>query len=247
MEQYFVKDYTGDPFLFLGIHHIVTMLILVAINMSWVFLRNRMDEKARRTVRITIAVVLLVNELSWHIWNWAVGQWNIQTMLPLHICSVTLFASIYMLLTRNYSIYEFAYFLGIGTASQAVLTPDCGIYGYPHYRFFQTFISHGGIVTAAIYMTVVEGFRPTLRSLLRVAIWGNVYMLVVTGINLLIGSNYMFTLHKPETASLFDVLGPWPWYLVITEGIALVVFLLLYLPFFISDRRKTQAALPAMG
>jgi hypothetical integral membrane protein (TIGR02206 family) len=163
-------------------------------------------------------------------------------MLPLHICSVLVFASAFMLFTRNYPIYEFAYFLGIGAAVQAILTPDLGIYGFPHFRFFQTFISHGGIFTAAIYMTFVEGLRPTWKSLLRVAAWGNVYMLVVTGINFLIGSNYMFTLHKPLTPSLLDVLGPWPLYLVSLEVLAVVVCLLLYLPFAIHDRRRVPAA-----
>ena len=72
--------------------------------------------------------------------------------------------------------------------------------------------------------------------------WGNVYLLVVTGINLLIDSNYMFTLHKPPTASLFDVLGPWPIYLLAAEGIAAVVFLLLYLPFAIKDYQAKPLA-----
>jgi hypothetical integral membrane protein (TIGR02206 family) len=91
-------------------------------------------------------------------------------------------------------------------------------------------------------MTIVEGYRPTWKSLVRVGVWTNVYLLVVTGINLLIDSNYMFTLHKPPTASLFDVLGPWPWYLLAAEGIALVVFLILYLPFAVKDYRKQAAA-----
>jgi len=76
----------------------------------------------------------------------------------------------YMLVSKNYLVYEFAYFLGIGGALQALFTPDLGIYGYPHYRFFQTFISHGLIFTSAIYMTTVEGFRPTWKSVLRVMV-----------------------------------------------------------------------------
>lgn len=38
-----------------------------------------------------------------------------------------------------------------------MLTPDAGLYGFPHVRFFQIFISHGSIVAAAVYMTAVEG------------------------------------------------------------------------------------------
>ncbi|GAB4481644.1 MAG: hypothetical protein OHK0031_03670 [Anaerolineales bacterium] len=34
------------------------------------------------------------------------------------------------------AIYELLYFMGIGGALQALLTPDVGIYGFPHYRYF---------------------------------------------------------------------------------------------------------------
>lgn len=147
-----------------------------------------------------------------------------------------------MLVTKNYSIYEFCYFLGIGGALQALLTPDLGLYGFPHFRFFQTYISHGLIISAAIYMTVVEGFRPTWKSLLRVALWINVYMVVVFVINMLIGSNNLFVAHKPPTASLLDLLSPWPWYILWMEAIGLVVCLILYLPFAIKDWRVKARA-----
>jgi len=165
-------------------------------------------------------------------------------MLPLHMCSVFVILNSIMLLTRNYRIYEFSYFLGIGGAMQAVLTPDAGIYGLPHFRAWQTLIAHSMIMSAAIYMTVVEGYRPTWRSLGRVFLWANVYMLVITGVNLLIGSNYMYTLRKPDTASLIDVLGPWPLYLISLELVALVVCVILYIPFAIKDwrARATVAA-----
>ena len=245
MLEFFAKDYNGEPFVMFGLPHLVALALILLFNLSFIRIRRRADERQRKNFREIMAGILVINELGWHAWNAAVGQWTIQTMLPLHLCSLLVFLSAYMLVKRSYFIYEFAYFLGIGAAVQAILTPDLGIYGFPHFRFFQTFISHGLIVSAAVYMTVVEGYRPYKRSILRVALVGNLYMLVVTGMNVLIGSNYMFTLHKPPTASLFDVLGPWPWYLVATEGIALVMILLLYLPFALRDRRSAADQVPA--
>lgn len=130
--------------------------------------------------------------------------------------------------------------MGIAGALQPLLTPDLGMYGFPHYRFWQTYLSHGLIFTAAIYMTVVEGFRPTWKSLGRVFLWMNVYMGVVFIISQRLGSNYLFIAHKPETPSLLDVMPPWPYYIAYIEVIGLVLCLILYLPFVIKDRQTSQ-------
>jgi hypothetical integral membrane protein (TIGR02206 family) len=242
MGEFFVKDYTGEPFILFSTTHLIVLGVVLLVNFSLIYLRRNLDQNTRRFIRYGLAAALVINEMAWHLWNWTTGQWTIQTMLPLHLCSLLVWLSAIMLITKSYAIYEFGYFLGIGAATQALLTPDAGIYGFPHFRFFQVFISHGSIVTAAIYMTTVEGYRPYWKSLLRVAVWGNVYMLLVGGINVVLGSNYLFIAHKPETASLLDVMGPWPWYIVSMEIMALVIFLLLYLPFAIRDR-KTQPAI----
>jgi hypothetical integral membrane protein (TIGR02206 family) len=158
-------------------------------------------------------------------------------MLPLHLCSLLVWLGAWMLITKSYKIYEFMYFMGIAGAIQVLATPDLGIYGFPHFRFFQTFLSHGLIITAAIFMTVVEGFRPTWKSMIRVAVWMNVYALIIYFVNNYLGSNYLMINHKPELPSLLDLLPPWPIYIAYMELIGVASVLLLYLPFAIKDLR----------
>jgi len=205
--------------------------------------------RTQKITRWTMAIILIINEFGWHLWNYVNGTWTVQNMLPLHLCSVFVFLSAIMLVTRSYTIFEFAFFLGIGGALQAFLTPDLGIYSFPHFRYFQVFISHGLIIASALYMLIVEHQRPTWKSLLKVIIVGNLYYVLLFFINRGLGSNYMFTAHKPETASLMDMLGPWPWYLLATEGFAAVVFLLFYLPFAIHDgsvkKKERKQSLPS--
>ncbi len=241
MSNFFVWDYPGAPFQFFGAAHLIALGLIVLLNIYLLRFKS-LPESARAGVRWGMAVVLWANEIGWHVWNASVGQWTLQTMLPLHVCSVLVWLGALMLVTRSYTIYEFSYFMGIGGALQALLTPDLGIYGFPHFRFFQTFISHGLIVTSAIYMTTVEGFRPTWKSIGRVFVGMNLYLVVVFFINQVIGSNYMFVAHKPETASLLDALPAWPWYILYMEAIGLVTCLLLYLPFIVKDWRRQPAA-----
>jgi hypothetical integral membrane protein (TIGR02206 family) len=235
LENLIAKDYVGEPFRHFRAPHLAALGALALLNAGLIYFGRSAAPETLRLVRYTMAAVLVVNESAWHWWNWRTGQWTLQTMLPLHLCGLMVWSSAVMLVTRSNTLYEFLYFLGIGAASQALLTPDLGNYGFPHFRYFQTFISHGLLVTAPIYMTVVEGYRPYWPSLLRVAVGMNLYLLIIMFVNARLGSNYMFVARKPDTPSLIDILGPWPWYLLALEGIGLVLSLLLYAPFAIGD------------
>ncbi len=240
MDQFFARDFSGGPFQLFSSSHLLALLFFVCLNAIIILFRRRFTASVQTALRYCMAVILVLNEIVWHIWNLTTGQWTIQTMLPLHLCSVLVWLSAYMLITRNDRIYEFAYLLGIAGALQAMLTPDLGIYAFPHFRYFQVFISHGLIITSAVYMTAVEGFRPQPRSVLRVFVASNIYLVAVTALNFLIGSNYLFTAHKPITASLLDVLPPWPWYLLIIELLGMAFVGLFYLPFAIKDLRAKR-------
>ena len=238
MNNFFALDFPGPPFELFGRSHITALLLLVTLNIFLIRFKNA-EDKTKQIIRWALALILLLNEIAWHIWNITIGTWDIQTMLPLHLCSVLVWLGAVMLITKNYQIYEFMYLMGIGGAIQALATPDLGIYGFPHFRFFQTFISHGLIVTSAIYMTVVERFRPTWKSILHVAVWMNVYVIIVYFINNAIGSNYLMINGKPNTPSLLDLLPPWPIYILYMEIIGIITVLILYLPFAIRDWRSS--------
>jgi len=238
MDQFFAGNYSGPAFKLFGATHITALALIVLLNLFLLRYRNT-SGITKGAIRWILALTLWGNEIAWHYWNYTVGKWTIQTMLPLQVCSLFVWFGAWMLVTKSYKIYEFIYLMGIGGAIQALATPDLGIYGFPHFRFFQTFISHGLIITSAIYMTVVEGFRPTWKSLLRVAIWMNIYMVAIYFLNSAIGSNYLMVNHKPATPSLIDLLPAWPIYILYMEGIGIFSFILLYIPFVIKDWRTS--------
>jgi hypothetical integral membrane protein (TIGR02206 family) len=237
MDQFFAADYSGPAFEYLSTAHIAAIAFFVLLNLFLIRYRHA-DDKTKSSIRWILALILLINEIGWHYWNYTTGRWTIQTMLPLHLCSLLVWTGALMLLTKNYRIYEFMYFMGIGGAIQALATPSLGNFGFPHFLYFQYFISHGLIITSAIYMTVVEGLRPTWKSLLRVAIWMNIYVVIVYFINMAIGSNYLMINYKPNTPSILDLLPEWPTYILYMEIIGVITILLLYLPFVINDWRN---------
>ena len=247
MDQYFVRDYTGGAFVLFGSWHLGVIIFFILFNLSFIWMKKISHPMFRQRFRYGLATASIITELAWHIWSIAVGKWNVVEYLPLHLCSLFVILNSIMLFKRSYRIYEFSYFLGIAGALQAFLTPDAGIYGLPHFRAWQTLIAHGLIFSEAIYMTIVEGFRPQWVSIKRVFIWANIYMVFVGIVNWLLGSNYMFVAHKPTTASLLDFLGPWPFYIISLEVVGFIMCLILYLPFAISDLARKPKQQPDLS
>lgn len=238
--EYFSPDYRGAPFVLFGSHHLAVLALVALVNAGWLPLRRHLGKTARRSIRITLAVLLVGGETSWHVWMLATGQWTVLIMLPLWLCSLSIWLSPLMLILRSRHVYGFLYFMGIMGGTMALLTPDLGIYGFPHYRFIEFLLVHGSLVTAPLYMTIVEGVRPTWGSISRVVLVMMPYLGFVTLINFRIGSNYLYTAGKLPTPSLLDLLSPWPYYIPEMIGLALLFCLLLYLPFALYDWQHSR-------
>jgi hypothetical integral membrane protein (TIGR02206 family) len=64
----------------------------------------------------------------------------------------------------------------------------------------------------------------------------------VGSLNAVLGTNYGFLAHKPERASLMDVLGPWPWYIGSLIVLAVAFYAILDLPFMIRRRVRHESS-----
>ena len=212
-------------------HLLAACCVLVVIALIVVFRLPIRQGPADPILRWSMAAILILNEAGLALWRVRHGLWSIQESLPLHLCGVSVILVAVMLPLRSYAIFELTYFWAVGGALQGLVTPDVEGYDFPHWRFLTTFISHGLIVIANLYMIVVLGMRPTWLSLARSLIVLNIYGVLALGFNWLTKSNYGFLCRKPEQATLYDVLGPWPWYLLSLEGLAIAISLLVYLPF----------------
>lgn len=238
-------DYTGRPFVSFGAAHLAALGIVLALNLFFTAWRKPAGARARAAFRYAAASALLLNEAVWFAWTYVTGQWDLRTILPLHLCSMMVYVGAAALVTKRQPLYELLYFLGIGGAFQALMTPNLGRYGFPHIYFLSSFVSHGLILSAAVYLTVVEGLRPTLGSLRRAFVVGNLLLACAGVVNWLVGGNYMYVSHKPETPTILDALGPWPWYIAGMEALGLLTMLLLYLPFARAGTRDNVRA-PAL-
>jgi hypothetical integral membrane protein (TIGR02206 family) len=231
MERYFQEN-GNDTFILFSLTHLLTLVSLILIVVLIFLYRKQLRLPSfNRTFRIGLAVILILSEISLHGWLWRIDAWRIQHSLPLHLSSISLLLSAVLLITKSYRLFEFTFFAGVGSALQAMITPDISAYTFPHFRYVHFFISHGGIVVANLFIVFVEGFKPTAKSVWKAFLYLNLYTCIVFLLNFFLKGNYMYISEKPVNPSLLDYLGPWPYYLIPLEVITLATFWLLYLPF----------------
>ncbi len=207
--------------------HLLLLASIAVIGIVLVNLCRRVDT-ARRPVRLLLGIGLMLNELVWWRFRYShegVHLWN----LPLQLCDVTLWMTALACLTLAPRLVEFAYFAGFAGAAMALLTPDLWE-PWPKYPAIYFFVAHGGIVVG-IAVLVMGGVAP-LRS---GAVWRAFGMLIgyavlVGAFNAIARANYMYLCRKPSNASLLDMMGPWPVYLVWGAAAGLGLFWLLWLP-----------------
>ncbi|MBO0848951.1 MAG: TIGR02206 family membrane protein, partial [Pseudonocardia sp.] len=136
----------------------------------------------------------------------------------------------YALWTRRRGACALTYYWGITLSTQALLTPALAGPDFPSLQFLVFFASHVLVVWAAIFLS--WGLRlapswPGYRFTVAVtACWAAATLVF----NRLAGTNYGFLNAKPETGSILDLLGPWPWYLVPEVALLLLVWALMTAP-----------------
>ena len=219
-----------------GLAHLVVILLTIALPFVLAaFARKSRWPRSERIVAALLAGMLLVNYVGYEIYlAFTVGlEWK--KALPFQLCDWAMITIIVALLTGRERWLEVAYFWGIGGTLQAIVTPDLK-YAFPNIRFITFFVAHSGIVVAIAFMMIMKKFRPHWISIVRVFAWSELYFVLTLIVDLVTGENYGYLLHPPASASLLDLLShDWIVYLLEMHLLALIFYVVLYLPFAIYD------------
>jgi len=218
------------PFDLFGPIHLATIGALAAVGFWLIRAGLAADERGRRRLRLALGFTILVLLLARHVWKAAMGLWAVQNDIPLHLCAIMAWVTIFGLWTRHPRALRLMYFLGVAGAVQALLTPDAE-FGAVHFTCVESAGSHGTVVIAGVWAVIVEGYRPTARDPWLALGLLNLYAAVVFPVNRLLGSNYLYLIEKPAGPTILDFFPGWPWYIVLIEPVAIGLFLALRLPF----------------
>jgi hypothetical integral membrane protein (TIGR02206 family) len=195
------------------------------------------------TASRALALLLLGWFIAYHVVLIAQDDFDPSFDLPLHLTDVVTLVAAAALWTWRPLLFELTFFWGLAASLQAVLTPSLETdEGFPSFFYWHYFITHAGVVLAALFLAFGLGLTARPGAVGRMFGATVAWALVAALGNLITGGNYMFLQEPPDTASLLDYMGPWPWYILGAAVLALALFALLDLPF---RRRRAIASSPA--
>ena len=229
--------YNQDFSLF-GNQHIWAISIMIALCIFLpLFAKKRLAQQQQLLLLRVMALTISFWTLLYIVVRAWLGDFDYLTDLPLDICNIVALTLPFLMWNPSYRVHEIIYFWILAGTLQGIITPHL-FNGFPNYIFFKYWIVHAGLVVFAIYVTVVYDFKPTRKSIWKAFIALQAYVFFVLIMNLIIGSNYVYVLRKPPTASALDYLGSWPWYLVVCELMALVLFVIVFLPVWAFGKKR---------
>jgi hypothetical integral membrane protein (TIGR02206 family) len=218
----------GGRFQPFGPQHLVILGIFGLVCLAVVFFVRRLSPGGEATVRRATGAVILVVCGPFEVVDGlhAVGNWR--TSLPLQICDFAWLIAGVALLTGSPRWSAVLYYWGLTLSLQGVLTPDLN-HVFPDPQFFGYWVRHLAPVWAAVYLIGARA-GPTWRDyrfvLALTALWAAAMM----GLNAALGSDYGYLNAKPVSHSLLDILGPWPWYVVVEAMLIVVGWAVITLP-----------------
>lgn len=237
---------TLAPFTPLWFTAIAASVVVMAV---LVLTGRRLGEQGKNRLALLLGVFLLVREIWIHPYLASRGLWTKDSSLPLHLCDITAIFSWIALLWRQQVVYECLFYWGIPGAIISLATPEFtlaqgvvnadGTLGSEPLVFLNYYVSHGGIIAAALYLTFVLGRRPGQGSWWKISLLGLPLLLAVGLVNKALDTNYIFLCRPPQVASGL-IIGDWPWYVFGMIIMVTLCSLLLYIPFGLRYRKEDR-------
>lgn len=228
----------ADRFATFGGEHLllVGLFLVGAVAVVLVGRRQRGTPAARRFSRVYAVAIPCVTVPS-QAFQLTPGDFDLATSLPLQLCDLAWVAAAWALWTHDRVPVALTYFWGLTLTVQGIITPSLG-QAFPHPRYLAFWAMHFLVVWAALYLTLGLGLGPRWREYRVTVAVTLAWAVLVFAVDTVLGVNYGYLVAKPASASLLDLLGPWPVYVLASLAVLLAGWALLTWPWVIVAGRR---------
>jgi hypothetical integral membrane protein (TIGR02206 family) len=228
----------------LAAEHVCAVIVIAVVTATLVAAARLRPGPWAATAARALAVVLVAAEVGWWIYLVAshANKAELLYALPFQLCDAAIFVSAFALWFRWQLLAEITYFWGLAGTIQAIFTPDLAQH-FPTFPFIQYYVAHGGVVAAALLLVVGLGQWPRRNAVVWIVPITIAYAAFVGLLDAITGADYLYLRAKPASATLLDLMGPWPWYIGWAALIGVALFLILDAPFRVLGRSRPTAHL----
>ena len=216
-----------DVFKNLPSNHLHHTLITIVVIATLLIVRYRVNRYNLNFIDIFLGFLPIIIELIFQIQSVLNKEWMLIKTLPLEISYLTSFAIPIYLYKPSRILQSWIYYIGIWSAAAAFLNTI--MMGAEPWHVLLRYYGHHGTLLYFGISIYISGYRPTLNDYYNTAKIMLLIIFIIGLINMIIGSNYMFTRFKPTGMNLTLLMADWPYYFIIIVSIGLVFCYLLYL------------------
>jgi len=203
------------------------MFMFLAITLIVIFRKKLRQWKHEDSLRTSIGVfvLLLVPALSWmDIYN---SGGNIRFILPLQLCSFAFMLSGLMMIRKSHTLFSVVYFMGLIGGIAGLFIPAWNI-DPGSFRYWEFYSGHSLIIINSFYMIAVHRFEIRLTDYARGLIVTSIIGLLTLPVNIVLGTNYFFSMNGPSELGLQSLVHPL--YYFIWQGALAAAFFIFYIP-----------------
>ena len=152
--------------------HFMPILVTVGLLILVWYGRRRLREwKGETHLRFLLSFAMFVMEFSYFCWLLYVGDDSgknlMMAKLPLHVCDMGLICCMFMVPSKNRTLFGIKFFITLFGATLSCIVPQTVLtnVGPMHYRYYQFFGEHLIPIFGTVYMMTVHGMRPRYRDI----------------------------------------------------------------------------------
>ena len=243
MEYFFESSGTivsGVGFSHFDITHVSWLIAFVLISAICCFLYTKCKERGRRRFRITVASLIVLDEILKIIVLSAFGNYNVN-YLPLHLCSINIFLIAIHVFKPWKVLGNFLYAFCIPAAILALLFPTWTKLPFANFMHWHSFTVHILLCLYPLMLTVAGEIKPSLKQLPKSLLLLLCMAIPVYLFNLLANTNFMFLMEAEKGNPLYLFEQAWGNHLLGIPVILIPLMAALYLPWEIVRRQKGKS------
>lgn len=191
----------GVGFALFGPLHLIELGLCVLLTLLCALRYRRAGETARRNLRVTFAVLLILDEVFKHAMLLLGGRW-LPAYLPLHLCSINVFLVAFHAWNPSKAVSDFLYCICLPAAVAALLFPNWSSLPLGNFMHLHSLSIHFLLAAYPVMLLAGGEVRRNPRQIPRCLLILLALAAVALAANLVLDTNFMFLMRAPENSPL---------------------------------------------